>query len=210
MPRHLARVLAALCAPAVVLAQPLSPAPQPGSAPALDLSAPRALLVAAVGDPEITDVQAAAAREAERGVPDAGSYPSRARLAALLPRITAEVRREEQSNRVVGLQGAGEVDYLRLAPGSTVLVRASWDLGQLVAAPGELQAATQAAARSRRRAEAISQVTRLHFERRRARVALLLDPPADPVARAQAELEVERLGAEIDALTGGLVSGRLQ
>ncbi len=51
-------------------------------------------------------------------------------------------------------------------------------------------------------------MTRLHFERRRARVALLLEPPADPVARVQAELEVEQLGAELDALTGGLATGR--
>jgi hypothetical protein len=99
------------------------------------------------------------------------------------------------------------VDYLRLAPGRTVLVRATWELGHLVAAPGELQAATHAAARARLRAEAVARVTRLHFERRKARVALLLEPPTDPVQRAQAELEVERLGAEIEALTGGLSAG---
>ena len=208
MPRPTLVVLAALCAPLATLAQPLPPGPPPAPAVPLDGPAPRALALAAGGDPDIAELQAAAAREADRGVPDVGSYPSRARLSALLPRISAEIRHEEQSNRVVGLQGSGEVDYLRVAPGTTVLVRASWILGHLVAAPGELQATTRAAARARHRAEAIARVTRLHFERRRARVALLLEPPADPVARVQAELEVEQLGAELDALTGGLATGR--
>lgn len=209
MHRSTLAVLAALCAPLAARAEPLPADASPALA-ASERSASRALVLIPAGDPDVAELQAAAAREAERGIPDVGSYPSRARVAALLPRITAEVRHEEQSNRVVGLQGSGEVDYLRLAPGTTVLVRATWDLGQLVAAPGELQAATQGAARARRRAEAIARVTRLHFERRRARAALLLEPPDDPVARVQAELEIERLGAELDALTGGLATGRLR
>lgn len=194
-----------VCAPAFSRAQPLqrgtSFAPPEPDPPVARVAAPEPL------DPDVAALQAAAAREAERGVPDPGSYPARARLAALLPRLTAELRHEDQSNRVVGLQGSGEVDYLRLAPGRTVLVRATWELGHLVAAPGELQAANGAAARARLRAEAVARVTRLHFERQKARVALLLEPPTDPVLRAQAELEVERLGAEIDALTGGLGTG---
>ena len=197
-------VLAVLaCAPAVARAQPL-PRGISFAPPDLDPPAVRVAVAAEVVDPDVAALQVAAAREAERGVPDPGSYPGRARLAALLPRLTAEVRQEEQSNRVVGLQGSGEVDYLRLAPGRTVQVRATWELGHLVAAPGELQAANHAAARARLRAEAVARVTRLHFERQKARVALLLEPPTDPVQRAQAELEVERLGAEIEALTGGL------
>lgn len=202
--------------PSFSLAQPRPAArapvePPPPAAPAVAappaLSPHRALAAAAAGDPDIAELQAAAAREAEGDAPE-GSYPWRARLAGLVPRVTAEVRREENTNRVVGLQGSGEVDYLRIAPGNTFLVRATWDLGLLVAAPGELQAGTQAVARAKRRAEAVERVTKLHFERRRLRVALLLDPPASPVERAKAELEVERLGAELDALTGGLGTGR--
>jgi hypothetical protein len=48
----------------------------------------------------------------------------------------------------------------------------------------------------------------LYYERRRERLALLVDPPAGTLERAEAELRVERLGAELDALTGGLLSGR--
>jgi hypothetical protein len=167
----------------------------------------RAIAAAAAGEPDVLTLQRAAARSAELASPDPAGYPARARVSALLPRITAEYRHDEQANRVVGLQGSGEVDYLRLAPGDTYLVRATWDLSSLVAAPGELQAVVAAQARARRRADAIARVTALHFERQRLRMELLLSPPADPLARARAELELERLAAELDALTGGKLSG---
>jgi hypothetical protein len=141
-------------------------------------------------------VQAAAARLA------APPAAHRSALSALLPRVTAEVRHDEQSNRVVGLQGSGEVDYLRLTPGTSVAVRATWDLARLVAPPEP-----GAADHARRRDEAVRRATQLYYERRQLRVALLLAPPEDPVARADAELEIDRLGAELDALTGGLFSG---
>jgi len=182
-------------------APPLSPAPSaPPAAQALDADPPRevlrALALAAAGDPDVARVQAAAARQA-------AAMPERASpLAALLPRITAEVRHAQESNRVVGLQGSGEVDYLRLSPGTTVAVRATWELGRLAPPPppGALEAA-------RRREDAVLRATRLYFERRALRARLLLAPPADPAARAEAELEVDRLGAELDALTGGLLRG---
>ncbi|WP_248352619.1 hypothetical protein [Anaeromyxobacter oryzae] len=191
-------VAAVLAAPAPSTpTHPPEPPPQPADRVAL-----RALAVAAAGDPDVASVQAAAAREALRGAAELDGWPGRARLSALLPRITAEVRHDEQSNRTVGLQSAGEVDYLRLTPGTTVLVRATWTLADLVAHRGEIAAATAAAARARRATEAVQRATVIYFERRRLRVALLLAPPEDPLARAQAELEIARLGAELDALTG--------
>jgi hypothetical protein len=175
---------------------------------AAERDALRALAALAAGEPGIVEVQEAAARAADRSAPEAGGFARRARLAALLPRLTTEYRRDERSYRVVGLQGSGEVDYTRLAPGSAFVVRATWELGELVAAHGEISAAAAAAERARRRGEAVKRATALFHERRRARLALLLEPPADALSRAEAELEVDRLGAELDALTGGLLSGR--
>lgn len=168
----------------------------------------RALSVTAAGEPGIAEVQDAAARTADREVPEAEGFARRARAAALVPRITAELRRDERSYRVVGLQAAGEVDYQHRAPGSAWVLRATWDLGELVAARGELAAAALSEGRARRRAEALRRATTLYFGRRRAQLALLLTPPDAALERAEAELEVERLGAELDALTGGLLSGR--
>ena len=49
-----------------------------------------------------------------------------------------------------------------------------------------------------------SQATALYFERRHRLLALLADPPPDARARVEAELELARVTAELDALTGGL------
>ncbi len=209
---RIALLAAALLAllPAAASAGPPAREPwQPaGDAASAEGQAIRALELVSGGEPDVAVLQRAAAREADRSDGGAVDYPGRARMAALLPRITAEYRHDIASNRVVGLQGSGEVDYLRLAPSDTFLVRATWELPSLLAPPAELTAGAQAQARARRRSEAVERVTRLFFERQRLRVALVLAPSPDPVARAQAELEVARLAAEIDALTGAALRER--
>lgn len=190
--------------PAAAAALPPFTPPSPEAASA-EAQVARALSLLASREPDVASLQRAAARVADRE----GAAPAlaaRARWAALLPKLTAEYRHDRSANRVVGLQGSGEVDYLRFAPSDAVLVRASWDLPSLVAGAEELAAAARAEAHARRREDAVEKVTRLFFERRRLRVALLLAPPADPVARAQAELESARLAAELDALTGGALT----
>jgi hypothetical protein len=189
---------------AALAAQPPPAAAPPATRPEVD--AFRALAAVSAGEPGIAEVQEAAAREAERGGPDVEGYPGRSRLSALLPRLTTEYRREERSYRVVGLQGSEEVDYLRFNPGSAFIVRATWDLGTLVAARGEIAAAQAASARAQRREAAMKRATTVYFDRRRAMLALLLEPPATALARAEAELAVDRLTAELDALTGGLLA----
>jgi hypothetical protein len=189
--------LGAAAAPA-----PLQPVQPTGDVASAESQAARALATVSAGEPDVAELQRAAARVADAAGAEAVDHPTRARLAGLLPHFTTEYRHEQASNRVVGLQGSGEVDYLRLQPCDTFLVRATWDLPVLMAAPGELTAGAQQQARAKRREEAVERVTKLFFERRRLQVALLLSPPTDPVGRAQVEIDVERLGAEIDALTG--------
>jgi hypothetical protein len=181
-------------APAPAVAAP-SPSPSRGAAAA-----------GARADPPIAVVQREAARHAGDldGEADARG---RARAAALLPRLTAEVRLDDRSYRVSGLQGSGEVDYARYAPGWLVAVRATWTLADLVDPPAPAASAQGLLERSRRRREAVRTATDLYFERRRLRMRLELDPPAAAGERGELELEVERLGAELDALTGGAFLG---
>jgi hypothetical protein len=203
-----------LALPALLLLWPAAPPnPPPLSPPAPDAAAAeavvlRALAVVAAREPEVEALQRAAARVADRAAASTADFAGRGRWAALLPKVTAEYRHAQSSNRVVGLQGTGEVDYLRLAPTDLVLVRASWELPSLLTPPGELAAGTLAQARARRRVEAVEKVTALFFERRRLRVGLLVAPPVDPVIRADIEVQIARLAAEIDALTGGALTER--
>jgi hypothetical protein len=186
-----------------------SPRPEPlDAARFAERDALRALAAVAAADPGIVEVQEAAARVAARAGADAADHGRRARLAALLPRVTAEVRQEERSSRVVGLTSSGEVDYDRLSPGRVLGLRATWELPELVAARSEIAAATAEGERARRSAEAVRRATTLYYDRRRAQLALLLAPPEAALARAEAELEIDRMAAELDALTGGLLSGR--
>jgi hypothetical protein len=192
--------LVLLAALAALPADPLASAP-PGDAAA---EARRALASASAGDPDEAEVRAAAAREAGRAGPLGSGWGRRLRLAALLPRLTAEWRHDEEAFRVVGLQSSGEVDYQHLSPGTTIALRATWELGALLASRDELAAAAAASSRAQRRDDAVARAAALFHERRRARVALLLEPPATALARAEAELAVARMTAELDALTGGL------
>jgi hypothetical protein len=187
---------------ALLLAAPPLPPPVPAPDPA------RLLARIAAGEPSVAAVQSAAARHAEAATPDPAELAKRRRLAAVLPRLTAEVRHEERAYRVTGLQGTSEVDYLRSSPGTSVSLHATWELGDLVAATGEAAAAAAALARATRRDEAVRKATALHFERRHRQLALLADPPSDARARVEAELELGRVTAELDALTGGLFMER--
>jgi hypothetical protein len=105
---------------------------------------------------------------------------------------------------VVGLSGNLETDYARLTPGDALGVRATWDLDALIFTPDELRAASAETGMLRRRDEAVQRATRLYFER--LRLLLLLAPPVAVAERAERELALEEATAELDALTGGLLS----
>lgn len=195
----------ALVAAAVATSPPLRPAPPPAAEPDPLDDAYRTLARATAGEPAVAEVQAAAGRRAADAFP-APEGAARARLAALLPRFTAEFRSDQRSYRVAGLQSSGEVDYVRSSPGQEIALRATWELSALLT-PAPPPSAAGASERARRRDEAAQRATELWFERRRLQLTLLLDPPAAPLARAELELEIARRTAELDVLTGGLFGG---
>ena len=175
-------------------------------AESVDLAAARLLARAGGAEPSIAYVQRAAAEQ----VQPTPSWSRRARLAALVPRLSAEARLDDRRYRVVGLTGASEVDYVRHTPGTALSLRASWDLPDLVFAEPELRAAAQAQAAAKARAEAVERATRLYYERQRILLGLAAAPPADARGRAEEELRLRELAAELDLLTGGRWSGGLR
>lgn len=188
---------------ALALCAPPGPA---GADPARDVS--RLLARLAAADPPVEEVQRAAALRAAAPPSDAASWRSRARWAAWLPRLTTWYRHGESSARTLGLTSSSAVDYVRLAPTDEVGLRATWDLQAVAFSEGELRAAEASARAARQRAEAAERATRLYFRRRELVAALWLSPPAEPAARAAAELAVDQVTAELDFLTGGLFGGR--
>jgi len=176
------------------------------AAPAPDV--PRLLARLAASDPPVEEVQEAAARRAALRPEEAESLRGRAGSAAWLPRLSAEAHWDERSQHVVGVTASSEVDYLRIAPGRSIAVRLSWNLDELLFNDAELRAAEGAAQAARRRLEAAEHATKLYFQRRRLVAALLLAPPESPVERAAAEVAVDQVTAELDAVTGGLFGRR--
>jgi len=180
------------------------PRPFPPASEVAEARAAQLLARLADGEPGVEEVQRAAAAGAQADPEELEGWRRRAGRAAWLPRLSAEVRREDRTYRIFGLTGSGEVDYLRAAPGSVAAVRAVWDLDALIFSADEVRAAEAAARLLRHRDDLVTRATRLYFRRQRLRAALVLSPPEDAAERADRELALDEMTAELDALTAGL------
>jgi hypothetical protein len=194
------------CTVAAALAVALAGAPAGARATPLPASPlvddPARLLGLVVrGEPSIDEVQRAAGARAAPTPQEIERWRRRARLAPLLPKVSAEYRHESRTSRVVGVTSSSEVDYLRETPGDTVAVRLAWDLEGLLFGRAELYAAAAEQRADARRRAAVERATRLYFDRLRLRLELLASPPAG-VDRARLELDLEAITAELRALTG--------
>lgn len=168
----------------------------------------RVLAVLAAADPPIADVQRAAAEHDGVDPERLKDWVMRPRGAHWLPRVSVEGSRTERDTRVIGVTGTVESDYLRLSPSMQYGVRLTWELDQLVFSRDEPAAAWTASRLIDRREERVRRATRLYFQRRRLLARLALEPPRDAGERVDRESQVDAVTAELDALTGGLLSGR--
>lgn len=199
--------IALVLAAATAESQPSRRLPASEPAPA-EVRAARAAALARIGEPSVEAVQRAAAAQLDGEAEQLESLRRRARRSAWLPRLTAEVEHDDRSTRVVGFTGSGESDYLRLSPGTRAGVRATWELDRLAFSRDELAVAEAQARAARQCRERVEQATRLFFLRLRLKVELALAAPEGTLERLRSELELGRVTAELDALTGGLFGGR--
>lgn len=176
--------------------------------PEAQAEAEKILARLAAGEPTVLEVQAAAAAQAGIDAGVLASWRSRARWAAVLPELSADYRHEERTWHVVGIQSGSEVDYLRAGPADRGSLRLSWDLREVVFARDELKVAAAELDLRKLREDVVRRATHLFFDRRRRQLELALAPPPTSAARAEQELEVAELTAELDALTGGLYARR--
>lgn len=194
-------VLLPAVAAACLLAGPDAPDLSPRAA-AVVQEATRLLSAAAAREPDIEAVQRAAAARAAVPVAEAESWRGRARIAGMLPRLSAEYRHDDRTLYAQGVSSGQEMDYIRATPDDQITVRLDWNLDGLVFGRSELAAAAAAQAAAGRRLAAVEHATRLYYERLRLRVALAASPPKTPQARAEAEIELAGVTAQLHALTG--------
>jgi len=132
------------------------------------------------------------------------SWRTRLGWSALLPRVSGRLGESRYAGENLGstVEGQSQNSYLAFR----WEIRATWDLAQLVFDPRELRVAARAGQNAARRQQLLEHVVRLYFER----CHLLLKegtPGAGPEQSLRQDLEVQRLTALLDGLTGGLFSG---
>jgi hypothetical protein len=169
----------------------------------------RRLLARFRHEPSVLEAQEAAVRHAGIDAARLASWRERSRWSAAAPEFLAEYRRAAGTDRTLGAQSSGTVDYADLDLEDRYTVRARWDLDRLVFNPDELRVASETIEVVELRQAVIDQVTRLYFERRRQQV-LLLRSALEVDERLRLELRVEELTASLDGLTGGWFSARLR
>ena len=82
----------------------------------------------------------------------------------------------------------------------------SWYLGDFLYERQQIYISKEARDLVELRQDVLEQVTQYYFDRRSARIDLILNPPADSYSRVEALLMIQQLDASLDALTGGYFS----
>jgi hypothetical protein len=176
-------------------AAPASPDPGAGAAEAWE------------GEPSVRELQRAAEENLLLHPEDLKSLRSRAHASAWLPELTAEYQRNVGNIDMLGVSSGEGVDTSALEDVSRYSLRATWKLSELVFSPQEIKLTSAALDLQLARREVLEEVAKLYFERRRYQLRLRTE--VDPLAREKLELDIGERGAQLDALTGGLLSRRL-
>lgn len=183
----------------------------------------RDVLAEFADEPTVREVQEATAAYNHIDQGEISGWTTRVNISALLPRVRVDYRRRADDD----LQTDFDRDFDVLVDGSEILtdiardvrdedddqeewrIQGNWELNELIFNPDVLRVSNEASDLVELREDLLTTVTTLYFERRRAQVQIILDPPTDAVERLRRELEIEELTAGIDTLTGGWFSGRL-
>lgn len=81
-----------------------------------------------------------------------------------------------------------------------------WHLGDFLYSRDQYNISVEARRLVELRQDVVEQVTLYYFDRRTARIDMILNPPADPFSRVEMLLQIQQLDASLDAMTGGYFS----
>jgi hypothetical protein len=152
-------------------------------------------------EPALIEVQAAAARTAAGSAAEDARRSARLRSSHWAPVLRSELLRKEDARSRVGELRGYPLRQEDAGAAHTWAVTLTWDFAQLVYAREESQLALAHVHLARVRRQAAERAAELWVERRQRRASLgTLTGPA----RADAALDLLRVTAELDAVTGGL------
>jgi len=130
------------------------------------------------------------------------SWRRRARWAALLPRVSARLSRNIGTSEYWDL-GYKPAQNLNVHLATRWEVQASWDLSRLVFDRAELRVSRRASQLQDQRRRLMQLVIQLYYQR-----CSLIEMRSTEPQQASGRLKVLQVTAVLDALTGGLFSGR--
>jgi len=84
-----------------------------------------------------------------------------------------------------------------------------WDFGDFLFNPDQVRISNEARNLAELRNDVLEEVTQFYFQRRNSQIDLLLSPPDDLRDRLRLELQLQEVTANIDYLTGGYLTQRL-
>jgi len=87
---------------------------------------------------------------------------------------------------------------------------ADWVINKLIFNSDELDVSREVSRLVKSREQVLITVTKLYYERRRLQVEALLRPSTDATEQVKAQLRIDELTADLDALTGGWFSKNIQ
>lgn len=172
-------------------------------------------------EPTVLEVQSAALIYAGIDQSSMEGWYTRANTSALLPE-KLEVRyryddRLDELDRVSddldalrNLLGSDQREDIRTRKDDRIEVQGRWDFSELVFNPDVLRVSREVSRQVKQREDILTSVTKLYYERRRAQIDLVLNPPRDASDAIRKELRIQELTADLDALTGAWFSGELR
>ena len=162
-------------------------------------------------EPTVREVQQAAIRYASAEPERARSWFSRSNIANIAPRkVQVRYDRDFKDNSNATSTGGVETSARAdIDDDAFWQFTAEWDFSRLVFNPDTVRVATQAMDLAELREDVLNAVTKLFYERRALRLEIILKPPTAFEAFTKKRLRIDELTSDIDALTGGAFSERL-
>jgi len=194
----------------------LEPDPPPASGPFFVPSPERVGLFQKLIhlEPTAREVQKEAIRYGQLGNGKIKRWHWASRLRALVPDLS--FGKDFSLSENIDIDRGGTSDPDRFIRGPEEADRGwdlglTWDLGDLIYSSGQSSIDNRAKLLVELRESILGQVTRLYYERRRAQMEIFLaGPAATPQEEWDRRLRLDELTAQIDALTGGFLSERLE
>ncbi len=162
-------------------------------------------------EPSVREVQQQAVAYAKMQPSIVDSWMKRARKAPWLPNFGTRVGRRVLN--ALYLRGGADDSGIVSQRGNAEFVfdvRAEWRLSELVFNRDELRTAMVSMRLTSLRERVLQNVTKLYFERRRLQVINAASPSADALEREQDRLRIDELTADLDSVTGGWFSERVE